>query len=120
MTGTFTWPPVMSENLCAWLAICSKTRNISDGIWNSMTGRCPDRAAPVAKLVNACSDSGVSTIRSGPKRCASALGDVGDAHPDVLAEHADAGVPLQLVAQGTGERGQIAELRHGCSLPPGA
>ncbi len=71
MTGTFTCPPVISENLCAWLAICSKTRNSSDGIWNSITGRSPHSAAPVAMLVNACSEIGVSVTRSVPKRLAS-------------------------------------------------
>jgi hypothetical protein len=48
VTGTRTCPPVISDILCAWLAICSNTRNSSDGIWNSMTGRLPARAAPVA------------------------------------------------------------------------
>ena len=68
MTGTAHCPPVIIGNLCAWLTICSKTRNSSDGIWNSTTGRNPASAAPVAKLVNACSDSGVSRTRSGPNR----------------------------------------------------
>ena len=51
VTGTRACPPVISENLWAWLAICSNTRNSSDGIWNSITGRDPAIAAPVAKLV---------------------------------------------------------------------
>ena len=71
MTGTAACPPVISGNLCAWLAICSKTRNSSDGIWNSSTGRRPASAAPVAKLVNACSEIGMSTTRSGPNRLSS-------------------------------------------------
>jgi hypothetical protein len=54
--------------LCAWFAICSNTRKRSAGIWNSTTGRDPAIAAPVAKLVNACSEIGMSMIRSGPNR----------------------------------------------------
>ena len=33
-----------------------------------MTGRAPAIAAPVARLVNACSEIGMSITRSGPKR----------------------------------------------------
>ena len=68
MTGTRAWPPLIIGNLLAWLTICSKTSSSRNGIWYSTTGRIPAMAAPVAKFVTHCSDSGVSTILSGPNR----------------------------------------------------
>ncbi len=68
MTGTVACPPLISETLFAWLAICSNTSSRRNGIWYSTTGRRPASAAPVAKFVNPCSDSGVSTTRFGPNR----------------------------------------------------
>jgi hypothetical protein len=56
--------------LFAWFTTCSKTSIIRNGMANSITGRLPARAAPVAKLVKPCSDSGMSTTRRGPKRAA--------------------------------------------------
>src|SRR6266568_5476618 len=66
VTGTLVCPPLIRRNLLAWLVICSKTSSNRNGIWNSITGRRPAMAAPVAKLVKPCSVSGISRMRSGP------------------------------------------------------
>lgn len=71
VTGTLACPPVITDTLFAWLAICSNTSSKRNGIWYSTTGRRPASAAPSAKSVNPCSDSGVSTTRSGPNRSSS-------------------------------------------------
>ena len=67
-SGMLGVPPIMNRSLAAWLRIWSKATPAKSENCSSTTGRSPVSAAPIPQPTKPLSVSGVSRIRSAPKR----------------------------------------------------
>ncbi len=67
-SGMLGSPPIMNRSFAAWFMIWSKATPAKSENWSSTTGRSPVRAAPIPQPTKPLSVSGVSRIRSAPKR----------------------------------------------------
>ena len=67
-SGSVGAPPIMKRSFAAWFAIWSNATAEKSENCSSTTGRRPVSAAPIAQPTKPLSVSGVSRMRSGPKR----------------------------------------------------
>ena len=110
-SGIVGAPPIMNRSFAAWFTIWSKATAAKSENCSSTTGRRPVRAAPIAQPTNPLSVSGVSRIRSAPKRSYSpSVARKSAADPaDVLADHDHVRVGGELELERLADRGDEGE-----------
>ena len=110
-SGSFGVPPIMKRSFAAWFRIWSNATPAKSENCSSTTGRRPVSAAPIAQPTKPLSVSGVSRIRSAPKRLVQPLGRAEEAADaaDVLADHDHVVVGGQLELERLADRGDEPE-----------